>query len=128
MFQSKGLVLELPLKLSGEADTGKRVKVVSLEYKGTALYYSLYLPDHWQSGGIYPVVVEYTGNKCPRMGSSAQVKDAALGYAIAKEIGAIWIGLPYVSEDSSGEIFLCGFSHGAIGVNFFFFHRYGSRY
>lgn len=140
--------IDVPEMVEHDPAAGKRVKVVPKEYSGTEVYYSLYLPDAYKPGGRYPVVVEYTGNYFPRSGSTGQVKDANLGYAVAKAIGAIWIVLPYVDGDQSvttwwgnedqtvefalrnirrvclkyggdpAEIFLCGFSRGAIGVNY----------
>jgi hypothetical protein len=140
--------LDVPAMVEQAPAAGKRVKVIPKEYVGTQLYYSLYLPTGYVPGGRYPVIVEYTGNYFPRSGSTGQVKDANLGYAAAKAIGAIWMVLPYVGGDQSvttwwgnedqtlefalrnirrvclryggdpSEIFLCGFSRGAIGVNY----------
>ncbi|MEC9123242.1 MAG: hypothetical protein VX969_03785, partial [Verrucomicrobiota bacterium] len=42
---------------------GKRVRQVAPEYKGTKVYHTLYLPNDWEKGKTYPVLVEYTGNK-----------------------------------------------------------------
>lgn len=127
---------------------GLRVKVVPEAYKNTNIYYSLYLPESYKSGNKYPVIVEYTGNKWSPTGSTGEVKDANLGYAIAKKIEAIWIVLPYIQGEKSikkwwgneeetvefalknirdvcenfggnpAEVFICGFSRGAIGVNY----------
>lgn len=132
---------------------GKRVKIVPGEYVGSDVYYSLYLPETYKAGGRYPVIVEYTGNEYPKAGSTGRVKDAHLGYAPAKSLGAIWIVLPYVDGDQSvtrwwgdelqtieyalttirtvcmnyggdpAEVFLCGFSRGAIGVNYLGLHN-----
>lgn len=132
----------------GEPRAGQRTKIIPPEYAGSDVYYSLYLPEQHESGSRYPVIVEYTGNYWPPSGSSGKVKDANLGYAIARKLGAIWLGLPYVKGKESvltwwgselettqyaltnirrvceqyggnpSEIFICGFSRGAIGVNY----------
>ncbi len=133
---------------------GLRVKVVPQAYENTDIYYSLYLPDAWQADGKYPLIVEYTGNYHPPTGSTGEVKDACLGYVVAKELGAIWVVFPFIAADStealkwwgsesltidfalknirdicmtyggnSGEVFLCGFSRGAIAVNYIGLHN-----
>jgi hypothetical protein len=145
--------IDVPEIVEQPPAAGKRVKVIPKEYAGTDVYYSLYLPEGYRPDGRYPVVVEYTGNYFPRSGSSGQVKDANLGYAAARSMGAIWIVLPYVDGDQSvttwwgneeqtveyalknirrvcleyggdpAEIFICGFSRGAIGVNYLGLHN-----
>lgn len=102
----------------------------------------------------WPVVVEYTGNKFPTSGSTGEVEDAALGYGIGRE-NAIWVVLPYISEDRQTNetawwgdeqatvdyavmnvpriceqygghpqhVVICGFSRGAIGVNYIGLHN-----
>ncbi|GAB6164971.1 hypothetical protein JCM19992_09710 [Thermostilla marina] len=141
-------VRHVPPLEEGPPAPGKRVKVVPPEYEGTDVYYSLYLPAGHRPGEAYPVVVEYTGNYFPLSGSTGEVKDANLGYAIAAHIGAIWLVMPYVEGDRSvirwwgseretidyaltnirrvceryggnpAEIFLCGFSRGGIATNY----------
>lgn len=147
-------VLEVPVMNEEAPAAGKRVKVVPQDYRGTDVYYSLYFPENWKADGDYPLIVEYTGNYFPKTGSTGEVKDACLGYAVAKHIDAIWMVLPYVGKDSSnvlkwwgseqltidfaiknirevcmnyggnsGEVFLCGFSRGAIAVNYLGLHN-----
>ena len=145
----------LPPALTNEQPApGKRVKMVAPDYAGTEVYHSLYLPDGWQPGERYPVIVEYTGNKHAVSGSTGEVKDACLGFAIARELPALWVVMPYVSADGQAsmhtwwgsqerttayclanlqhicqdwggnpdELFLCGFSRGAIGINYLGLH------
>lgn len=138
----------VPEMTNNKPKAGLRVKVVPEEYEGTGVYYSLYLPEAYKVGKKYPVIVEYTGNEWKTSGSTGEVKDANLGFAIAKKLGAIWVVLPYIKEKNSvktwwgnedetitfalnnirqicmnfggnpSEIFICGFSRGAIGVNY----------
>jgi hypothetical protein len=150
-------VLAVPGMIGGPPAPGKRVKVVPPEYAGTDVYCSLYLPERHVPGKLHPVIVEYTGNLYPAAGSTGRVKDAHLGYAVAKALGAIWVVMPYVSEDGResvvtwwgsperttafcltnlrricethggdpSAVFLCGFSRGAIGVNYLGLHDEG---
>ena len=127
---------------------GLRVKVIPEAFEGTDIYYSMYLPESYKPGNRYPVIVEYTGNEWSPSGSTGEVKDGNLGFAIAKKIEAIWVVLPYIEDGVSvtkwwgneeetvefalnnireicenfggnpAEIFICGFSRGAIGVNY----------
>ncbi len=140
--------LTVPEIIDSAPKAGLRVKVIPEEYKDTDIYYSLYLPENYKKGSTYPVVVEYTGNEWKPAGSTGLVKDANLGFAVAKKIEAIWVVLPYVDGVASvtkwwgneeetvefalnnireicenfggnpAEIFICGFSRGAIGVNY----------
>ncbi|RMF94236.1 MAG: carboxypeptidase regulatory-like domain-containing protein [Planctomycetota bacterium] len=141
-------VRRVPPMEEGPPAPGKRVKVVPPEYAGTEVYYSLYLPTGYRRGEQHPVIVEYTGNYFPLSGSTGEVKDANLGYAIAEHLNAIWLVMPYVEGDRSvvrwwgseretieyaltnirrvcetyggnpAEVFLCGFSRGAIAANY----------
>ena len=77
---------------------GKRVRQVAPEYKGTKVYHTLYLPNDWEKGKTYPVLVEYTGNKAPFCGSTGEVKGANLGYGISGGKGFIWVSMPYVQK------------------------------
>jgi len=88
-----------PEMQTGKPEPGKRVKVIPDGYAGTNVYHSLYLPEGHTSDKKYPVIVEYTGNYAPGLGSSGQVKDASLGYATARALGAIWVVVPYLSAD-----------------------------
>lgn len=140
--------LRVPKMVDEKPRSGFRVKLTTKEYEGTDVYYSLYLPENYKKGRKYPVIVEYTGNKWSPGASTGEVKDANLGYAIARKLNAIWIVLPYIENKTSittwwgseeetidfalqtirqvcenyggnpAEIFLCGFSRGAIGVNY----------
>ena len=77
---------------------GKRVRQVAPEYEGTEVYHALYLPADWKPGGRYPVLVEYTGNRSPRHGSTGRAKDANLGYGLSGGKGFIWITMPYIEK------------------------------
>ena len=137
-----------------EPQAGKRVKVRLKQYKNTELYHTVYLPKNWQSGKTYPLILEYAGNGPYRNKygdtSTGKVDGSLLGYGISEGKDFIWICLPYVNEQHSGNqtqwwgdlketvayckkvvseackkygadknnIFLCGFSRGAIACNY----------
>lgn len=94
--------LTVPAVTSGKPAAGRRVSVTPAEFAGTNVRHTIYLPKTWQpirdDKKRWPVVVEYTGNKFPASGSTGEVEDAALGYGIGRE-NAIWVVLPYISED-----------------------------
>ncbi len=77
---------------------GKRVRVTSPEYEDTDVHHALYLPTDWVAGNLYPIIVEYTGNYAPSLGSTGEVKDAKLGYGLSAG-KFIWVVMPYVSKD-----------------------------
>ena len=76
---------------------GKRVRQVMPEYKGTDVHHALYLPVDWSPEKIYPVIVEYTGNKWASSGSTGRAEDANLGYGMSGGRGFIWVSMPYVN-------------------------------
>ncbi|MEM6688093.1 MAG: hypothetical protein AAF664_01615 [Planctomycetota bacterium] len=91
--------LVTPTMVEERPSAGVRVRQVAPEYEGTDVYHALYLPVDWQPGGTYPVIVEYTGNKFDKCGSSGEVKDANLGFGLAGDEGYIWVSMPYISKD-----------------------------
>ena len=88
-----------PKMVEDQAAAGKRVKIVADGYEHTNVYHSLYLPEGYSREKKYPIIVEYTGNFAPHLGSSGQVKDASLAYATAVALDAIWVVMPYLSAD-----------------------------
>ena len=53
----------MPIMTEGRPAAGKFVKQVAPEYQGTEVYHALYLPTDWVAGKLYPVIVEYAGNR-----------------------------------------------------------------
>ncbi|MHB8897875.1 MAG: hypothetical protein ACYC6Y_03915 [Thermoguttaceae bacterium] len=150
--------LVLPSLADGPPAAGRKVAITAPEYAGTAVHHLLYLPPDWQAdwkarGRSWPVIVEYTGNKAPTLGSTGTVEGAGLGFGISGG-RFIWLVLPYVSQNHTENeatwwgdeeatvayaktnvpricaefggdpraVFLCGFSRGAIGVNYLGLH------
>lgn len=83
---------------------GRRVRVTLPDWSETEVYFSLYLPMDWHSGGKYPVIAEYpgNGNYVSKYGDvcTGRVEDCNLGFGISAGKGSIWICLPFV--DSNG--------------------------
>ena len=146
--------LSIPDLSPGEAAAGKRVQVTPIEYSGTEVYHTVYLPGDWElDGSSLPIIFEYTGNYFPKSGSTGEVKDAGLGYGLSGG-KYIWVSLPCIHENlrenqvtwwgsetatvdyakvnvpriiqqynaNPDAVFLCGFSRGAIGVNYLGLH------
>jgi hypothetical protein len=93
--------LQTPPMTGGEPGAGKRVKQSLPEYRGTEVYHVLYLPEDWQPGKRYPVLVEYAGNGPyhDKLGDvcTGRPEDSNLGYGISGGKGFIWVCMPYVN-------------------------------
>jgi hypothetical protein len=153
-------LFDMPVMEESPAVPGKRVRCVAPEYRGTQLYHTLYLPPEWTPDPRrrFPVIFEYPGNLSPPSGSTGRVEDAGLGYGLTRDLGFIWVVLPFVDRDAGthaltwwgdgdgdgdgdaaataeycvraaeqvcrdfggdrNNLFLCGFSRGAIAVNY----------
>lgn len=152
-------VLTVPTMTTEPAAAGRRVRQTAVEYTGTDVHHSLYLPPDWRddwkaANKRWPVIVEYTGNWAPTLGSTGEVANAGLGFGLCGGMGYLWIVMPYVAQDHrhnertwwgdaaatvaycktnlprlcetyGGDpraVILCGFSRGAIGVNYIGLH------
>lgn len=127
---------------------GVRVRQVNQGYENTEIYHTIYLPEDWEQGKKYPVIVEYAGNKWKD--SPGTVEGSNLGYGISEGKGVIWICIPFVDVANAknalnwwgdvnatveyckktvnrvnmeyggdpSSVFLAGFSRSAIACNF----------
>jgi hypothetical protein len=91
--------------VSGDPVSGKRVSITTPDYAGTDVHHTLYLPENWNSDWkekkeSYPLIVEYSGNRAPSLGSSGRVEDSVLGYGLSGG-EAVWLNLPFV--DATGQ-------------------------
>lgn len=141
-----------PAVTNGPVALGERVKLSLPTYDGTDIYHALYLPTDWKKGEIYPVIVEYAGNKYKH--GSGTVESCNLGYGISGGKGVIWVCMPFVDKASgknastwwgdvdatvdyckqavrqvcagyggdSSNLFIAGFSRGAIACNYIGLH------
>jgi len=78
----------------GEPAAGRRVLQSLPEYRGTDVRHTLFLPNDWQPGRKFPVIVEYSGN-----GRTVASGQACLGYGASGGHGFIWMCLPFVTEN-----------------------------
>jgi len=73
--------------------------VTEPEYAGTDVHHSLYLPSNFGDRVQHPLIVEFTGNLYPAVGSTGRVEDAHLGYALTLGRDFVWVVLPFVAKD-----------------------------
>ncbi|MBE7537435.1 MAG: hypothetical protein HS122_03350 [Opitutaceae bacterium] len=94
--------LESPEISEDEPAAGRRVRTTLPKWRGTSVYFSLYLPIDWKHGHTFPVIVEYPGNGNYRSKHgdicTGRVEDCNLGFGISGGKGSIWICLPFVDE------------------------------
>lgn len=81
---------------------GKRVRYRLTGDETSGIYCVLNLPEDWQPGRKYPVIVEYPGNIFfgPHCFSSGRPDQCVIGYGMTKGRGAICIGLPFVDRST----------------------------
>lgn len=100
--------LSVPEMTEGPPAPGRRVKQTAPGYENTEVYHTLYLPTDWESGGRYPVIVEYAGNKYgPDVHGdvcTGRVEDSTLGYGISAGKGFIWVCMPYLNGDGTRNV------------------------
>jgi hypothetical protein len=138
----------LPPLTDGEPAPGRFVRQVAEEYRGTEVYHAVYLPENWEPGKRWPVIVEYAPNQWQEF--SGDVRDCRLGYGLSGGRDFIWVVFPYVDpvqgvnvtkwwgdEDATerycltnlrricerfggdpNAVVLCGFSRGAIACGY----------
>jgi hypothetical protein len=86
----------------------RRVRQTIPAYRQTSVYHVLHLPDDWQQGRRYPVLVEYTGNGGYRSQygdvCTGKVEDSKLGFGISAGKGFIWLCLPYLDADGKRNV------------------------
>ncbi len=144
--------LTTPRVTEGQPGPGKRVRQFARNHTGGHVYHVLYLPPDWTRGKIYPVVVEYAGNRWKT--SPGTVEGSNLGYGISGGKGVIWVCMPFVDKKNQrnattwwgdveatvaycketvhricteyggdvSNVFLAGFSRGAIACNYIGLH------
>lgn len=147
--------LVTPTVTTGEPVPGKRVVMVCQEYEGTGVHHLLYLPDDWVKGKKYPVIVEYPGNRWKNGSGDVGSCNLGYGISGGKGViwlcmpfvdkeksrnATSWWGdvgatvdyckkvVPETCRDFGGdpsEVFIAGFSRGAIACNFIGLHDDG---
>ncbi|MBI2442192.1 MAG: hypothetical protein HYV35_12580 [Lentisphaerae bacterium] len=86
---------------------GRRVRRALDGFTGTRVYHTLFLPTNWNPARRFPVIVEYPGNGpyVSALGDvcSGEVEDCALGYGLSAGRDFIWIGLPFINREHTGN-------------------------
>ena len=93
--------LIVPKLETGPAIAGKRIKQILPGYEDTKVYHVVYLPNDWQQGKSYPILVEYAGNKYNGSYndiSTGRPEGSNMGYGISAGQGFIWVCLPYLNS------------------------------
>ncbi len=144
--------LIVPLATDGAPGPGKRVRQFNKQYEGTGVYHLLYLPTDWKPGETYPVIVEYAGNKYKTSLGTVEGSSLGYGITGGKGVIWIcmpyvnkaemknqlnWWGdvdatvdycrhtVNRICKEYGGDtknIFIAGFSRGAIACNFIGLH------
>lgn len=100
--------LEVPAITVGQAAAGRRVKQTHPDYRHTQVYHVVYLPEDWQPGNRYPVIVEYAGNGPYKNAlgdvSTGFVEGSRLGYGLSAGKGFIWLCLPYLNQKADTNV------------------------
>ncbi len=93
--------LVVPPLSEGIPRPGKRVRVGN----PNEVNHILYLPPEWDPSQRWPLLVEYAGNGGYRNRfmdeSHGRPEDSCLGFGLSGGHGAIWLCLPYLSQDAS---------------------------
>ncbi len=97
--------IDVPAVEDAAPAPGKRVRHRLPGDEKSGIYSVLNLPEDWQRGRKYPVIVEYPGNimfatVCYSPGLPDQ---CVIGYGITKGKGAICLGMPFVDR-ATGKI------------------------
>lgn len=79
---------------------GRRVRYRPARDEASGVYSILHLPEKWQTGKKYPVIVEFPGNVfyAPACYSTGLPDQCVIGYGMTKGKDAICLGLPFVEQ------------------------------
>ena len=92
--------IDVPAVESSAPAPGKRVRYRLPGDETTGIYSVLNLPEDWQPGKKYPVIVEYPGNIffTPACYSTGLPEQCIIGYGMTKGKGAICLGMPFIDR------------------------------
>lgn len=144
--------LQTPAAVDGEPAPGRRVRQSDPAWEDSDVYHLLYLPADWKPGGLYPVIVEYAGNQWRTSPGTVEGSNLGYGISGGRGVIWIcmpyvnttdrknqltWWGdvdatvaycrrtVDRICRDYGGDrdnVFIAGFSRGAIGCNFLGLH------
>jgi hypothetical protein len=97
--------IDVPTVEEGGPEPGRRVRYRLAGDEQTGIASILNLPEDWQAGRKYPVIVEYPGNIFlgPACYSTGLPDQCLIGYGMTRGRGAICLGLPFLDR-ASGRI------------------------
>ena len=97
--------LDVPAVKDAAPAPGKRVRYRLQGDENSSIYSVLNLPEDWQSGKKYPVIVELPGNflYAPECYSTGRPEQCVIGYGMTKGKGAICLGMPFIDR-TAGQI------------------------
>ena len=97
--------IDVPVVENSAPAPGKRVRYRLPGDEATGIYSVLNLPNDWQPGKKYPVIVEYPGNifYTPACYSTGLPEQCVIGYGMTKGKGAICLGMPFVDR-ATGKV------------------------
>jgi hypothetical protein len=92
--------LDVPEVEDSPPSPGKRVRYKLSGAEASGVYSVLNLPEDWQPGAKYPVIVEYPGNLffTPGCYSTGLPDQCVIGYGMTKGRSAICVGMPFVDR------------------------------
>lgn len=144
--------LTVPAVTDDAPSPGSRVRQFNEDYVGSKVYHTLYLPTDWKPDRKYPVIVEYAGNKWRTSLGTVEGSSLGYGITGGKGVIWIcmpyvnqqemrnqetWWGdvdatVAYCKHTvkricneyggDPGNVFIAGFSRGAIACNFIGLH------
>lgn len=97
--------IDVPAVEDSAPTPGKRVRYRLSGDEKSPIYSVLNLPEDWQLGMKYPVIVEYPGNIffAPACYSTGLPDQCVIGYGMTKGKGAICLGMPFVDR-AAGKV------------------------
>ena len=95
----------MPEVTQSEPAAGKRVRHKLPAYKNTDIAHVMYLPENWEPGKLYPIIVEYPGNVfyhkyCHSTGYAEQGR---IAYGLSRGRDFICVNMPFVAEEGRYE-------------------------
>ena len=92
--------LKVPVISEAAPASGLRVRQTAVDWVGTAVHHTIYLPVNWKPGGKFPMLVEYAGNGGFKnnFGDTCDgtVEGGNLGYGISGGADFICVVMPFV--------------------------------
>lgn len=97
--------IDVPAVEDSAPAPGRRVRYRLPGDATTGIYSVLNLPEDWQPGKQYPVIVEYPGNIffAPACYSTGLPDQCVIGYGMTKGKHAICLGMPFV-DHTAGKL------------------------